>query len=86
MGNAWQRAGIGVLTRMLIAAWIAIGVLFLNRESAFVVLLLALLPFFWIVLWFATGFVARHVQNPIAAALFAAVVQGWMFAAWLITV
>jgi pimeloyl-ACP methyl ester carboxylesterase len=86
VGNRWQNAGIGIVTRILIAACIATGVLLFNRESAFIVLLMAVLPFFWIALWFATGLVARHVQNPIAAALFAALVQGWMFAAWFVIV
>lgn len=85
-GTPWQNAGIAFVTRTLIAAWIATGALLLNRESAFIVLLLGLLLVFWLSLWFATGFVARHVRNPAAAALFAALVQGWMFAAWFITV
>jgi len=86
VGNRWQNAGIGIVTRILIAACIATGVLLFNRESAFIVLLMAVFPFFWVALWFATGLVARHVQNPIAAALFAALVQGWMFAAWFVIV
>jgi pimeloyl-ACP methyl ester carboxylesterase len=84
VGNRWQNAGIGIVTRLLITACITTGVQLFNRESAFIVLLMALFPFFWIALWFATGLVSRHVQNPIAAALFAALVQGWMFAAWFI--
>jgi pimeloyl-ACP methyl ester carboxylesterase len=86
VGNRWQNAGIGVVTRLLIAACIVTGVLLFNRESASVVLLMAVFPLFWIALWFATGLVARHVQNPIAAALFASLVQGWMFAAWFVIV
>jgi pimeloyl-ACP methyl ester carboxylesterase len=84
VGNRWQNAGIGIVTRLLIAACIVTGVLLFNRESASVVLLMAVFPLFWIALWFATGLVARQVQNPIAAALFAALVQGWMFAAWFV--
>jgi hypothetical protein len=86
VGNRRQTAAIGIVTRLLIAAGIATGALLFNRESAFIVLLMALFPFFWIALWFATGLVAMHVQNPIAAALFAALVQGWMFAAWFVIV
>ena len=37
-------------------------------------------------LWFATGIVHRHTQSPYAAALFAALVQGWAFAAWFVTI
>jgi pimeloyl-ACP methyl ester carboxylesterase len=84
VGSRWQRAAVGIVTRFLIAAGIATGALLFNRESAFIVLLMAVFPFFWIALWFSTGLVARHVQNPIAAALFAALVQGWMFAAWFV--
>jgi pimeloyl-ACP methyl ester carboxylesterase len=86
VGNRRQTAAIGIVTRLLIAAGIATGALLFNRESAFIVVLMALFPFFWIALWFATERVAMHVQNPIAAALFAALVQGWMFAAWFVIV
>jgi pimeloyl-ACP methyl ester carboxylesterase len=86
VGNRRQNAGIGIVTRMLIAACIATGALLFNRQSAAVVILMAIIPFFWIALWFATGLVARHVRNPIAVALFAALVQGWMFAAWFVIV
>ncbi|HLH31446.1 MAG TPA: hypothetical protein VKY31_09605, partial [Terriglobia bacterium] len=73
-------------TRTLIAACIATGALVLSRESAFLVLLLLLFLLFWLMLWFTTAFVARHVRNPVAAAVFAALVQGWMFAAWFVIV
>jgi pimeloyl-ACP methyl ester carboxylesterase len=83
-GKGWQAAGIGIATRVLLIAWIATGVLILNRESAFLVLLSALILPFWIALWFFTGIVHRHIQNSVATALFAALVQGWMFAAWFV--
>ena len=86
VGNAWQNVGIAFVTRGLITASLATGVLLFNRESAFVVLVLPLLFLFWMMMWFATGFVARNVQNPAGAALFAALVQGWMFAAWFVIV
>ncbi|HEY2380593.1 MAG TPA: alpha/beta fold hydrolase [Terriglobia bacterium] len=86
IGARWRNAGIAVVTRTLIAASIATGVLLLNRQSAFIVLLLGLFLVFWLTLWIATGLVGRHVRNPVAAALFAALVQGWMFAAWFVTV
>jgi hypothetical protein len=64
----------------------ATGVLIFNRGSAFLVLLLGLILLFWIALWFFTSVVHRHIQDPAATALFAALVQGWMFAAWFVTV
>jgi hypothetical protein len=41
---------------------------------------------FWIGLWFATGVVHRNTREPLSAALFAAIVQGWAFAAWFVTI
>jgi pimeloyl-ACP methyl ester carboxylesterase len=84
--HVWRNAVIGITTRGLLVAWIATGVLLLNRESAFLVLLLGMILLFWIALWFFTDLVRRNVHNPAAAALFAALVQGWMFAAWFVTV
>jgi pimeloyl-ACP methyl ester carboxylesterase len=85
-GRGWQNAGTGIVTRTLLIAWMATGVLFFNRGSAFLVLLLGLILLFWVALWFFTGIVHRHVRNPAATALFAALVQGWMFAAWFVTI
>jgi pimeloyl-ACP methyl ester carboxylesterase len=85
-GNGWQDAVIGIATRALLIAWIATGVLIFNRESAFLVLLSALILPYVLALWFFTGIVHRHIQNAAATALFAALVQGWMFAAWFVTV
>jgi hypothetical protein len=64
----------------------ATGVLLFSRESAFLVLLLGLLLLFWVALWLFTSLVRRNVQNSAATALFAALVQGWMFAAWFVTI
>ena len=85
-GNGWRNVAMGVATRALLVAWIATGILIFNRESAFLLLLLGLILLFWIGLWFFTALVRRNVQNPAAAALFAALVQGWMFAAWFVTI
>ena len=84
--SGWRNAAVGIGTRALVAAWIATGVLMFNRESAFVVLLLALILPFWLALWFFSALVGRNLQNAAATALFAALVQGWMFAAWFVTV
>jgi hypothetical protein len=62
------------------------GVLTLHRESEFLVLIVPLITIFWIALWFATGVVHRHTQSPLAAALFATLVQGWAFASWFVTI
>jgi hypothetical protein len=62
------------------------GVLLLNRESGFLVLLLGLILLLWVALWFFTALVRHNVHNPAATALFATLVQGWMFAAWFVTV
>jgi pimeloyl-ACP methyl ester carboxylesterase len=84
--GVWKQMILGILTRCLLAASLATGVLTLNRESSFMALLVIMMLLYWIVLWFVTGMVSRRIQDPIAAALFAALVQGWMFAAWFVTV
>ena len=81
----WKSEALALLTRGLLLAFILTGVLTLNRENAFLVMIAPLMVIFWIMLWFATGVIHRHTQSPIAAALFAALVQGWAFAAWFIT-
>jgi hypothetical protein len=50
------------------------------------VMIVPLIGIFWIALWFASGVVYRHTQDPLATALFAAIVQGWAFAAWFVTI
>jgi pimeloyl-ACP methyl ester carboxylesterase len=84
--KVWRTAALGILTRLLLTAAIATGILTLNRESGFFVLLTGMMLMFWVTLWFATEIVSRRIQNPLASALFAALVQGWMFAAWFVTV
>jgi pimeloyl-ACP methyl ester carboxylesterase len=82
----WKRRATAVLTRILLGAFLVMGVLLLNRQASFLVLIAHLMVLFWIALWFLTEVVARRVRNPLSAAVFGALVQGWMFAAWLITV
>jgi len=62
------------------------GVLTLQRESAFLLMLLPLVALFWMALWVTAGFVHRRTQNAVAAAVFAALVQGWVFAALFVSV
>ena len=82
----WQSTVVALLTRGLLLAFILTGVLTLNRANAFLVLIVPLIVVFWIGLWFATGAVHRHTQSAFAAAVFAALVQGWAFAAWFVTI
>jgi Alpha/beta hydrolase family len=82
----WKSEATALLTRGLFLAFILTGVLTLNRNDAFLVLITPLVVAFWIALWFATGVVHRHTRSPLAAAIFAALVQGWGFAAWFVTI
>ena len=80
----WKSIALAILTRVLLWAFLVTGVLLLNRSDAFLVLIAHLIVFFWIALWFGAHVVHRHTQDPFAAALFAALVQGWAFAAWFV--
>jgi hypothetical protein len=82
----WKSIGVAIVTRGLLLAFCLTGVLVLNRENAFLVLLVPLIAVFWLALWFASGVVSRHTRDPLATALFAAIVQGWAFAAWFVTI
>jgi pimeloyl-ACP methyl ester carboxylesterase len=84
--KVWKAGVVVLTTRVLICAFVLAGILILNRESAFLLLIAPLLVFFWIALWLAAGVVHRHTQNALAAAVFAALVQGWAFAAWFVTI
>jgi pimeloyl-ACP methyl ester carboxylesterase len=77
---------LGIATRALFLAFMLTGVLLLDRRNAFLVMIAPLIAVFWIGLWLATGVVHRHTRSPVAAALFAATVQGWGFAAWFVTI
>lgn len=80
----WKSIALSIITRALFWAFLITGVLLLNRSHAFLVLIAHLVVFFWIALWFGAHVVHRHTQDPFAAALFAALVQGWAFAAWFV--
>lgn len=82
----WKSIVVALVTRALLLAFLLVGVLILNRENAFLFLIAPLITLFWIGLWFASGVVQRGTQNAFATALFAALVQGWAFAAWFVTV
>ena len=74
-----------MVTRAVIGAAILSGALILNRESGFLVLITHLLVMYWIALWILTDLIRRRFGNPWTAALFAALTQGWLFAAWFVT-
>jgi pimeloyl-ACP methyl ester carboxylesterase len=82
----WHALATALVTRGLFLAFLLTGVLTFNREKAFLVLIVPLIVCFWIGLWFATGVVHRNTREPLSAALFAAIVQGWAFAAWFVTI
>ncbi len=78
---AWKRWGMFLLTRIILWAAVVIGVLLLNTDKEFLVLIMHLIVVFWIVLWGITGLIARRTGEAGAAALFAAIVHGWALAA-----
>ncbi|HEX4998666.1 MAG TPA: alpha/beta fold hydrolase [Terriglobia bacterium] len=81
----WKAAAIALATRLMLAAFLVTGALTFNRGSAFVVVVMHLIVALWMVLWFAGEFIYRRTQNPLATALFAAIVQAWIFAAVFVT-
>jgi hypothetical protein len=83
---AWHAAAVALVTRGLFLAFVLTGVLTFNREKAFLVLIVPLIFAFWIGLWFTTGVVHRSTREPVSAAIFAAIVQGWAFAALFVTI
>ena len=82
----WKSAMVEFLTRAVLSALILTGVLAFNRQSGFVVMMIPMLIIFWMCLWFAAGLVHRNTGSPTAAALFAALIQGWVFAALFVTI
>ncbi len=81
----WKSVGVALLTRTLLLASLLTGALILNRESAFLILMAPPITLFWIGLWFAAAVIYKKTGDPLAAAFFSAVVQGWTFAAWFVT-
>jgi hypothetical protein len=80
----WRAASAMALTRIIIAAFAVTGVLTFNRSDAFLVLLIHIVVIFWIALWIAGEWVRRRTENPLATAIFSAVVQAWIFAAMFV--
>jgi hypothetical protein len=73
-------------TRAVLWATVVTGVQLWNREAAFLVLIMHIVVVFWIGLWAISGAVARRTEEPGAAALFAALIQGWTFAAMFVSI
>ena len=73
------------LARGVLGCAMAMGVLTFERSAAFLVIVTHLMILFWIGLWMLTGVVRRRTGDPLAAAIFASLIQGWLFAAWFIT-
>jgi hypothetical protein len=82
----WKQWTTFLVTRILLWAAVITGVLVLNRESAFLVLITHFIVIFWVALWWMTGFVAKRTGEPAAAALFSALIQGWVLAALLVRI
>jgi hypothetical protein len=80
----WKAAWLFFLTRIVLGAFIATGVLTLNRSDGFLVLIVPIMVLFWMLLWFAGEPIRRHTRSSLAAAVFSALVQGWVFAATLV--
>jgi pimeloyl-ACP methyl ester carboxylesterase len=77
----WKASAISTLTRILIWAYVVWGVTTMNRGDAFLVLITHFVVILWIMLWFVGELVRRHTQDPMATAVFTALVQAWFFAA-----
>jgi hypothetical protein len=72
--------------RALIWAAVLTGVILLNPEAAFLVLVTHLIVAAWVPLWALAGLVGAWTGEAGAAALFAALVQGWVFSALFVTI
>ena len=81
-----ERAFAFLTTRIILWAAVITGVLLLNPDSSFLVLITHLVVLFWLVLWWMAGFVRRATADPVATALFSALVQGWAFAALFVRI
>ncbi len=79
-GTAKRWAGF-LATRGLLWPIVVTGVLLFDRSESLLVLVMHLVLCFWLVLGSMSTFVARKTGEPAAAALFAALVQAWVFAA-----
>jgi len=77
----WMSAGVYSLTRILIWAFVVWGVMTMYRSDGFLVLITHFIVLIWIALWLVGELVRRRTQDPLATAIFTALVQAWIFAA-----
>jgi len=77
----WKAAGIAALTRILMASFMVTGVLTTNRNDAFLVLIVHFIVLLWMALWLIGELLRRRTQDPLATAVFTALIQAWIFAA-----
>ena len=69
-----------VVTRVALAATVVTGGLILYRDAAFLLLMMHAVVLLWVLLWWC-GDIVRRRSDAFAAALFAALVQAWIFSA-----
>jgi hypothetical protein len=82
----WRSWGMFLAGRALIWAAVLTGVILLNPEAAFLVLVTHLIVAAWVPHWALAGLVGAWTGEAGAAALFAALVQGWEFSALFVTI
>ena len=84
--SAWKRWGMVLLTRSVLWASLVTGVLLFNTEASFLVLIMHFIVVFWLGLSWMTGVVFRITEEAGAAALFASLVQAWVFASLFVRI
>lgn len=82
----WRMWGMFLLSRVLIWAAVVTGVLLMNTEAVFLVVIMHFIVLGWALLWWTGGLLYRATGEPAAAALFSSLVQGWVFAALFVTI
>jgi dienelactone hydrolase len=85
MQPRWKAVATGIVTRLIMASIVVTAALTIHREAAFLLLLILVLVIFWIALWCAGELVYRRTADPLATAIFLSLMQGWVFAAVLVT-
>jgi hypothetical protein len=76
----WKAHAVAIITRLALTAIIVSGALILYRGAAFLLLMMPAVAVFWILLWFA-GQKVRERTDAFSTALFAALLQAWVFSA-----
>jgi hypothetical protein len=76
----WRSTALVLVTRVVLGAVVVTGGLILYRESAFLLLMMHGVILLWMLLWLGGHLVRRHT-DAFSAALFAALLQAWVFSA-----